>query len=84
MKKRISVTLSTDLLLQIDRLVGAPGSRSALVERVLKDHFQKMKAASIDQRDVEFINAYAEEFNAEMEDVLRFQADIFEDEVPRK
>jgi metal-responsive CopG/Arc/MetJ family transcriptional regulator len=84
MKKRISVTLSTDLLLQIDRLVGAPGSRSALVERVLKDHFQKMKAASIDQRDIELINANADEFNAEMEDVLRYQADIFEDEVPRQ
>jgi metal-responsive CopG/Arc/MetJ family transcriptional regulator len=77
MKKRISITLSTDLLLQIDRLIGASVSRSAFIEKVLKDHFQKIERQAIHQRDFELINANADRLNREAEDVLRYQADIF-------
>lgn len=80
MKKWISITLSRDLLLQIDLLVGASGSRSAFVEKVLKDHFHKLERQAIQQRDLKLINANADYLNREAEDVLRYQADIFADE----
>jgi metal-responsive CopG/Arc/MetJ family transcriptional regulator len=77
MKKTISITLSTDLLSEIDRLIGPNGSRSAFIEKVLKDHFQKLERQAIQQRDMELINANADYLNREAEDVLRYQADIF-------
>jgi metal-responsive CopG/Arc/MetJ family transcriptional regulator len=82
MKKKISITLSMDLLSEIDRLIGPNGSRSAFIEKVLKDHFQKLELQAIHQRDFELINANADYFNREMEDVLRYQADIFADRDP--
>ena len=78
MKKRISITISTDLLLMINRQIGALGSRSAFIEKVLKDHLQKLERQAIHQRDFELINANADYLNREAEDVLRYQADIFD------
>jgi metal-responsive CopG/Arc/MetJ family transcriptional regulator len=80
MKKRISITLSTDLLSEIDRLIGPNAYRSAFIEKVLSDHFRKLEREAINQRDFELINANADRLNREMEDVLRDQADIFEDQ----
>jgi metal-responsive CopG/Arc/MetJ family transcriptional regulator len=78
MKKTISITLSTDLLSEIDRLIGPNDSRSSFIEKVLKDHLQKMERQAIHQRDFELINANADYLNREMEDVLQYQTDIFE------
>jgi metal-responsive CopG/Arc/MetJ family transcriptional regulator len=78
MKKRISVTLSKDLLARIDLEIGPGGSRSAFIEKELILYFQKLERDEINARDVELINANADYLNAEMEDVLRYQADIFE------
>lgn len=76
--------LSTDLLLLINRHIGPDGSRSAFIEKGLKDHFQKLELQAIHQRDLELINANADYLNREMKDVLRYQADIFEDWAPRQ
>lgn len=77
MKKRISITLSTDIWAEIDRQIGAKGSRSAFIEKVLSDHFRKLEREEIGARDLILINADADALNAEAEDVLRYQADIF-------
>jgi metal-responsive CopG/Arc/MetJ family transcriptional regulator len=79
MKKRISITLSTDLLLRIDRQIGPDSSHSAFIEKILSDHFRDAERQAIQQRDMELINANADYLNREAEDVLRYQADIFED-----
>lgn len=79
MKKRISITLSTGLLLRIDRQIGPDSSRSAFIEKILSDHFRDAERQAIQQRDMELINANADYLNHEAEDVLRYQADIFED-----
>ncbi|MGA3263232.1 MAG: hypothetical protein ABSC47_04215 [Terracidiphilus sp.] len=66
------------MLLKIDRQIGASGSRSGFIEKVLKDHLQKLERRAIHQRDLELINANADSLNREAEDVLRYQADIFD------
>jgi metal-responsive CopG/Arc/MetJ family transcriptional regulator len=78
MKKTISITIATEVLAEIDLLIGPDGSRSAFIEKVLKDHFQKMERQAINQRDFDLINANADRLNCEMEDVLQYQTDIFE------
>ena len=78
MKKTISITIFADLLAEIDSQVGASGSRSTFIEKVLKDHFRKLERQVINQRDFELINANADRLNREVGDLLRYQADIFE------
>jgi metal-responsive CopG/Arc/MetJ family transcriptional regulator len=78
MKKRISITLSTDVRAEIDRQICAKGSRSAFIEKVLSDHLQKLERHANHQRDFELINANADYLNREMEDVLRYQGDVFD------
>ncbi|MGA2848505.1 MAG: hypothetical protein ABSE46_05890 [Terracidiphilus sp.] len=77
MKKRISVTLSTDVWAEIDLQIGAHGSRSAFIEKVLSSHFEKREREEIGARDLAIINANADYLNQEAEDVLQHQAEMF-------
>jgi metal-responsive CopG/Arc/MetJ family transcriptional regulator len=74
MKEKTSVTLSRDVLAGIDRLAGAKYSRSAFIERVLRDYLRRRARAAIEARDLELINANADRLNAEAADVLLYQA----------
>jgi metal-responsive CopG/Arc/MetJ family transcriptional regulator len=72
MKEKISITLSTDLLSDIDRLASSR-SRSAFIERVLRKYLNQRARAARDAQDVEKINRAAESLNAEAADVLAYQ-----------
>lgn len=80
MKRRISITLSTDLLLEIDRQIGSAGSRSVFIEKVLHAHIRDLEPRAIHQRDLELIDANSDYLNKEAEEVMQDQADIFSDE----
>ena len=73
MKAKTSISLSLPLLVEIDRLIGERASRSAYIEKVLRDHLRETERQAIQQRDLELINAAADRLNAEMEDVLEDQ-----------
>ena len=74
MKEKTSVTLSKEVLAGIDRIAGSKQSRSAFIEAVLAQYLRQQARAQIEARDLELINQAAEELNAEVEDVLRYQA----------
>ena len=74
MKRKISITLSSDLLAKVDRLAGAKHSRSAVIEHVLRLYFRRGSHRKIHARDLGRINAAAARLNAEAEDVLTYQA----------
>jgi len=74
MKEKTSITLSRDVLTGIDRIAGAKQSRSAFIERVLLQYLQERARAQVEARDLELLNRAADELNAEVEDVLRYQA----------
>jgi metal-responsive CopG/Arc/MetJ family transcriptional regulator len=76
MKQKTSVTLSSDLLAEIDRDAGSETSRSAFIENVLREYFKQKLRQAIYERDLAILNANADYFNHEMEDVLRYQAPI--------
>jgi metal-responsive CopG/Arc/MetJ family transcriptional regulator len=80
MKEKTSITLSSDLLAEIDRDAGSKISRSAFIENVLREHFKEKVREAIHRRDLALMNAHADYFNHEMEDVLRYQAPINYDE----
>jgi len=74
MKKRTSITLSPDVLTDIDNLAGTEVSRSAFIEAVLRDYLKKRARASIEARDLALINANADKLNADAEETMQYQA----------
>ncbi len=84
MKAKTSITLSMQLLVQIDRMIGEGASRSAFIEKVLRDHLRDEERRTINARDLELINANADALNAEAADVLEdqdaFYFDLIQDQ----
>jgi metal-responsive CopG/Arc/MetJ family transcriptional regulator len=74
MKEKTSITLSKDVLLDVDRLAGSKHSRSAFIERVLRRYLRERARAALQARDLERINKAAERLNREAEEVLDYQA----------
>jgi len=74
MKAKTSITLSRDVLVQLDRLAGSKYSRSAMIEQVLREYLKERARAAIAARDLERINAAADELTAEALDALEYQA----------
>jgi len=75
MKEKTSVTLSREVLAKIDRLAGRRHSRSSVIEKVLRQYLRQRERAELNARDLEILNREADRLNAEMEDVLDYQAD---------
>jgi metal-responsive CopG/Arc/MetJ family transcriptional regulator len=75
-KAKTSITLSQPLLVKIDRLIGRKASRSAYIEKVLSEHLQDLDRRALQVRDMERINAAADELNAEAMDVLTYQSPL--------
>jgi metal-responsive CopG/Arc/MetJ family transcriptional regulator len=73
MKEKTSITLSGDVLAAIDRVAGSKQSRSAFIERVLREFLRERARAAVQARDLERINAAAQRLNAEAADVLEYQ-----------
>jgi metal-responsive CopG/Arc/MetJ family transcriptional regulator len=74
MKEKTSITLSREVLAVVDRMAGSKQSRSAFIERALREYLREQARAKVEARDLELINKAADELEAEVEDVLRYQA----------
>lgn len=74
MKTKTSLTLSEDLVARIDKLAGPRVSRSAYIERILREFLDGRARARLDAREVAAINRHAAQLNVEMNDALSFQA----------
>ncbi len=74
MKEKTSITLSRDVLENVDRLAGSKHSRSAFIESVLRRYLRQRAKAALQARDLERINKAAERLNLEAAEVLDYQA----------
>ena len=74
MKEKTPITLSRDVLAQVDRLAGSKNSRSAFIERILRRYIRDRRRAALHARDLARINRAAERLNLEAADVLGYQA----------
>jgi metal-responsive CopG/Arc/MetJ family transcriptional regulator len=74
MKLKTSITLSEDVLENVDRLAGSKHSRSAFIERVLRRYLRDRSRAALQARDLERINNAAVRLNSEAAEVLDYQA----------
>jgi metal-responsive CopG/Arc/MetJ family transcriptional regulator len=74
MKEKTSITLSKDVLKDVDRLAGSKYSRSAFIEGVLRRYLRDRAKAALEARDLERINKASDRLNFEAEEVLDYQA----------
>jgi metal-responsive CopG/Arc/MetJ family transcriptional regulator len=74
MKAKTSLTLSQDLLATLDKMAGPKVSRSSFIEQILRDFVDGRAQARREAREIAAINRHAAKLNAEMRDVLSFQA----------
>ena len=76
MKQKTSITLSPDILKEIDRSAGRNGSRSEFIENVLREYFRAKVREAINARDVALINANLDALIRETQDLDAYQAPI--------
>ena len=74
MKAKTSLTLSDDLLKDLDRMAGPDISRSSFIERILRDFVEQRARQKRLAQDVAAINQHAEKPNSEIRDALPFRA----------
>jgi len=68
------VNVSEDLVRTLDRLAGSKVSRSAFIEKILRDFVDRRTQARREAQEVAAINRHSAQLNAEMSDALSFQA----------
>jgi Arc/MetJ family transcription regulator len=74
MKEKTSITLSADILADVDQLAGRKLSRSAFIESVLRHYIREKRRAQAHAQDLERINSAVDELNSEASDVLDYQS----------
>jgi predicted transcriptional regulator len=72
MKKKISITLSSNVLARIDKLAGSKRSRSVVIERAIRNELRQQSSSIDEVADLELINGAADQLNIEAADVLEY------------
>ncbi len=73
MRSKTSITLSEEVLREIDRYAGRGGNRSKVIEDAVRFFLAQRAKTARDARDVEIMNRSADELNAEVNDALDYQ-----------
>lgn len=79
MKVKTSVSLSQDLVRDMDNVLGKPGlpgNRSAFLEQALRLFLATLERDERDALDLEILNRRAKKLNKEAKDVLSYQVDL--------
>ncbi len=73
MKSKMSITLDSALVPEIESHAADFGSRSELIEAAVHYFIAHLEREEAERRDVEILNRRADELNVEAEDVLGYQ-----------
>ena len=73
MKIKTSITLSEEILKEVDKLSGRYGNRSILIEQAVREFLAAGAKRRRDLRDIEILNRRADALNKEAEDILSYQ-----------
>ena len=76
MKVKTSITLSKELLKEIDAIIATSGNRSVFIEEAVRAYLNAQKRHIRDNNDLEMINRTADELNNEARDVLSYQVKL--------
>ena len=76
MKVKTSITISKNLIKEIDSIISKTGNRSIFIEEAVKNYLIQRKRFIRNQKDIEIINNVADELNKEAEDTISYQAKL--------
>ena len=76
MKQKTSITLSSELLKEIDRIIQSSGNRSAFIEQAIWDYLKHLNNQLRDKNDLKLINKNSKHLNEEAKDVLNYQVEL--------
>ena len=76
MKIKTSITLSEEVLKEVDKLSSRYGNRSVLIEQAIREFLAAGEKRRRDLQDIEILNRRADALNKEAEDVLSYQVDL--------
>lgn len=76
MKQKTSITLSSDIVAEVDRDAGSKASRSAFIESVLREYFRTKLRNAINERDLKLINEHVEYLSRESRELNDYEAPI--------
>ena len=76
MKSRISITLSENVVRQMDLFLKGNGNRSAFIEKAIKRYLIETSRFDRDATDIHVLDEHADQLNAEAIDVLTFQTPV--------
>jgi Arc/MetJ-type ribon-helix-helix transcriptional regulator len=76
MKIKTSITISEEIIKEIDALSGRYGNRSILIEKAIREFLLAETRRKRDLQDMDILNRSANNLNKEAADVLSYQVDI--------
>jgi metal-responsive CopG/Arc/MetJ family transcriptional regulator len=76
MRVKTSVTIDERVLKAIDKVATPQRSRSRVIEDAAREFLARRTRAARETRDLQILNANADELNEEVDDVLAYQADL--------
>ena len=76
MKVKTSITLSDDVLNEIDKIITSRGNRSTFIETAIQYYLNHRKKEIRNHNDLDIINKLSDSLNEEAEDILSYQVKI--------
>ena len=76
MKVKTSITLSEDVLHEIERILPDSTSRSTFIEKAIRNFLKQKRRGQQEKKDMEIINQVAKRLNKEASNVLSYQVEL--------
>lgn len=76
MKAKTSITLSEDLLKEVDQIIKGATSRSNFIEQAIKNFLNQKQRERREKADLDILNQHSDKLNAEAGDVLSYQVEL--------
>ncbi|MCF7953779.1 MAG: ribbon-helix-helix domain-containing protein [Spirochaetales bacterium] len=73
-KIKTSITISNEILSEIDHLMPKNGNRSSFIESAIKFYIAQKYKEQRNRHDLELLNANYEDLNKEANDILSYQS----------
>jgi len=74
MKMKTSVTLSAELVEELDGMTDENANRSQMIEKAVAEFIEREHRQLRNERDLKILNRSADELNQEIDDILTYQA----------
>ena len=76
MKVKTSITLSKNLISQIDEMTAGEQNRSAFIETAVAAYIELLRRTRRDRSDIDILNRLSPRLNKEMKEFLKHQVEI--------